>query len=130
MIKMESQYFFQFDCSSDNDSFFVGSFLYRGKKFRIGPWEPDGLRVDVIRQQPARCILTLIELEAEKSDVLKSARKYLPEEPEGILDAFRGYLERASYKSAERLLIPDSLRYSTWTKRFRTAISKSERQGP
>lgn len=92
--KMENLYFFQFDCSSDNDSFFVGSFLYRGKKFRIGPWEPDGLRVEVIEQLPSRCILTLIELEAEKSDAWKSARKYLPENPEEILEAFYSYLER------------------------------------
>jgi len=91
---MERTWFFQFDCSADNDGFFAGSNLYRGKRFRVGAWEPDGLRVDLTGHHPARCIVTLIELEAKKSDVWMSARKYLPEEPEEVLETFRDYLKR------------------------------------
>jgi len=43
---------------------------------------------------PDRCSLTIIELEATKSVALISCRKYLPEDPNEIVAAFRIYLDR------------------------------------
>ncbi len=98
---MPSIFLFQTDCAENNNAFFksqkdVAVVFYRGAGLQIGsaPWIPDGIRVDLIEGQFGSCLLTLLELEATRSEALKSSRKYLSEDRGAILFAFREYLRR------------------------------------
>ncbi len=97
---MSTVYLFRIDGAKDNDTFFDSArpdacSVYAGVDFRAGAsaWIPDFVRV-IIEEPPHASRLTLIELEATESAALISCRKYLPEKPEGIVDAFLDYLDR------------------------------------
>jgi hypothetical protein len=98
--KSVTTYLFQVDSAKENRFFFEGmhkslseSVYFRGLDFKVGPWTPDGIRVDLTFDSQ-QCSLTLIELEAIESTALKSSRKYLPEESVKICSAFIDYLDR------------------------------------
>lgn len=98
---MPSIYLFQTDCAENNNAFFkaqtdIAVIFYRGAGLQIGnaPWIPDGVRVDLTEGPFGSCSLTLLELEAIRSEALKSSRKYLSEDRGAILSAFREYLRR------------------------------------
>ncbi|MGA3333850.1 MAG: hypothetical protein ABSC62_06760 [Terracidiphilus sp.] len=95
-------YLFQVDSAKENRHFFEGmhralpgSVYFRGRDFRVGPWTPDGLRVDLEMavSQPC-CSLTLIELEPAEPMALRSSRKYLHESSISICGTFIQYLDR------------------------------------
>jgi hypothetical protein len=96
-----SVYLFQVDSAKENRPFFEGmhkavpeSVYFRGLDFKVGPWTPDGVRVDLELGTSPRCSLTLIELEPTESMALRSSRKYLHEKSIGICGAFMQYLHR------------------------------------
>ena len=91
---------FRIDGAKDNHEFFAAirasvSLVYAGVEFSVGcsGWVPDLVKVTT-SEMPDRCPLTIIELEATKSVALISCRKYLPEDPNEIVAAFRIYLDR------------------------------------
>jgi hypothetical protein len=97
---MPTTYLFRIDGAKDNDDFFGAmrasvQHVYAGADFRVGAagWIPDLVKL-VVDEPPARCSLTLIELEATESVALISCRKYLPEDSASIVSAFRKYLDR------------------------------------
>lgn len=99
---MTTVYLFQVDSAKENRPFFEGmrdsspeSVYFRGLDFNVGPWTPDGVRVDLemAASQP-RCSLVLIELEAAEPTALRSSRKYLHENSIKICSEFMLYLNR------------------------------------
>ena len=99
---MTAVYLFQVDSAKENRPFFEGmrdsspeSVYFRGLDFNVGPWTPDGVRVDLemAASQP-RCSLVLIELEAAEPTALRSSRKYLHENSIKICSEFMLYLNR------------------------------------
>lgn len=99
---MNTVYLFQVDSAKENRPFFEGmrdslpeSIYFRGLDFKVGPWIPDGVRVDLeVGASQPQCSLVLIELEATEPTALRSSRKYLHENSNGICDEFRQYLNR------------------------------------
>jgi hypothetical protein len=97
-----SVYLFQVDSAKENRPFFEGmhasspdSIYFRGLDFKVGPWTPDGVRVDLeMGESPLECSLVLIELESAGSMALKSSRKYLQEKSKDICIEFMRYLNR------------------------------------
>lgn len=95
-------YLFQVDSAKENRPFFEGmhnllpkSVYFRGLDFSIGPWTPDGVRVDLETDtSPTTCSLVIIELEAAEPTALRSSRKYLHEKSADICTEFRHYLSR------------------------------------
>jgi hypothetical protein len=95
-------YLFQVDSAKENRPFFEGmrdsssgSVYFRGLDFNVGPWTPDGVRVDLeVGVSGPHCSIVLIELEAAKSTALRSSRKYLQENSLGICNEFMRYLNR------------------------------------
>jgi hypothetical protein len=95
-------YLFQVDSAKENRPFFEGmhsslpeSIYFRGLDFNVGPWTPDGVRVDLeMGVSPPTCSLILIELEATGPTALKSSRKYLHESSIDICSEFIRYLNR------------------------------------
>ena len=99
---MTTVYLFQVDSAKENRPFFEGirdaspdSVYFRGLDFNVGPWTPDGVRVDLELDpsQPRRS-LVLIELEATEPTALRSSRKYLNESSTEICGEFVRYLGR------------------------------------
>jgi hypothetical protein len=97
---MPTVYLFRIDGSKDNNDFFEAlspsaAYVYAGSDFRVGTadWIPDFVKV-LIDDATSRCFLTLIELEATKSEALRSCRKFLPEDSTAIVRAFVDYLDR------------------------------------
>src|SRR5712692_5491382 len=97
---MSIEYLFRIDGAEDNAQFFDAMrastrHVYSGAEFRVGEfgWKPDFVKI-VVEEPPGACSLTLIELEATRAAALISCRKYLPENPVKILNAFREYLDR------------------------------------
>jgi hypothetical protein len=97
---MTEAFLFRFDGSRDNDRYLEcararGFVLFAGKELRLGPgWIPDYMRV-VVEDEGRSCKLAIIELEADANTARISARKYLPESSQSVVDALFAYLERA-----------------------------------
>ena len=99
-------YLFQVDSAKENRPFFEGmhslmpgSVYFRGLDFSVGPWTPDGVRVDLeAGVSPPTCALILIELETARPTALKSSRKYLHENSTNICSEFKRYLNRVIEK--------------------------------
>jgi hypothetical protein len=99
-------YLFQVDSAKENRHFFEGmhgslpeSVYFRGLDFSVGPWTPDGVRVDLeVGVSPPTCSLILIELETAGPTALKSSRKYLHENSTNICSEFKRYLNRVIKK--------------------------------
>ncbi len=96
-----SIYLFQIDSAKENRHFFESvrdsspnSVYFRGLDFRVGPWTPDGVRVDLEMGETPQCTLVLIELEAAETTALRSSRKYLHENSTVICSDFMQYLHR------------------------------------
>jgi len=71
------------------------SVYFRGRDFKVGPWTPDGVRVDLENVvSPPQCSLVLIELEPSEPMALRSSRKYLHENSVDICAGFIQYLDR------------------------------------
>jgi hypothetical protein len=95
-------YLFRFDGAKDNDEFFEKArhesevMYYAGIEMRIGPWIPDGIRVRFSDGPggPGEIQIVLIELEPTDVQARISARKYLPEPSNGVIQSLREYLER------------------------------------
>ena len=97
-----TKYLFRIDSSKDNDKFFGGArdqgidHIYAGTLITLGAgWVPDFLMVTLDNINGC-CTLTLIELEAKRTDALISSRKYLLESSAKILHAFDDYLARVT----------------------------------
>jgi hypothetical protein len=97
---MTEAFLFRFDGSRDNDRYLEfararGFVLFAGKELRLGPgWIPDYMRV-VVEDEGRSCKLAIVELEADANTARISARKYLPESSQSVVDALVAYLERA-----------------------------------
>lgn len=94
-------YLFQIDSARENRPFFesmhaasTDSVYLRGLDFKVGPWTPDGMRVDLEIGASPQCYLTLIELEPTEPLALRSSRKYLHESSTSICRTFMQYLHR------------------------------------
>jgi hypothetical protein len=91
-------YLFRIDMAADNDRFMelnrdTVSGMYAGIDLRIGSnWAPDFVRLTV--DDDGGVFLTIIELEARAVSARISGRKYLPEDPTPIVQAFDAYLGR------------------------------------
>jgi hypothetical protein len=96
---MDDRFLFCFDGSHDNDRYRDlaterGFAVFAGRELRLGAagWKPDAIRV-VMEDGGQRCTLAIIELEADVNTARISARKYLPEPSQSVVDAFLAYLD-------------------------------------
>jgi hypothetical protein len=121
-------YLFQTDPAKDNRPFFEGmrdstpeSVYFRGLDFKVAPWKPDGVRVDLAMYPAQRCSLALIELEPTGPMAVTKSRKYSHESSTRIFREFMKYLDsvikdcnsRADPRESKIVFLRDALTQNT-----------------
>src|ERR1039458_461632 len=96
---MHKTFLFRFDGARENDDFLnhavsQGHVVYSGIEMKLTRgWVPDFLEVS-LDDNPVACSLTMFELESTETAARVSARKYLPEPSDDILEKVLQYLLR------------------------------------
>lgn len=96
---MHRAFLFRFDGARENDEFLEharsqGHLVYSGIEMKLTRgWIPDFIEV-LLDDNAVECSLSIYELESTETVALVSARKYLPESSQDILESFRQYLDR------------------------------------
>src|SRR5579859_5078721 len=95
---MYDHFLFRFDGARDNNPYIEiaqerGFVVFAGTAMQIGPWTPDFMRV-MLDEDGQNCEIAIIELEANATAARISARKYLPESSQLVIEAFLSYIDR------------------------------------